>query len=133
MVQEVPTKTTPPFHNESDDPSRGPVDYPNYHGWQGRDGSTYHYYNQTAGNEFMKEQHRTGTGDMIDPEGLYKTVAVKNRENITYGKNVSYTSGANDSRTVGDYSNRVDGSERTTVGEQQENTVNGPTTSSAKS
>jgi hypothetical protein len=133
MANESPTKQTPPTQRESKTNSKDQVEYPNYSCWQTRAGNTPWFVSDTKGNEFMKCQHRSGTHWEMNAKGAFKLVASKNREDITFGKHVSYTTGSQDSTVVGDSSIRTEGSRHVTTVGDSEYTVKGKQVTTAKS
>jgi hypothetical protein len=130
---EQPTKNTPPTHKESQTNAKSKVDYPNYAIWQTRSGNMPWHVSDTKGNEFIKCQHRTGSHWELTSSGAFKMVASKNREDITFGKHVSYVTGAQDTTVKGDSSTRTEGTRRTTTNGDDENTVKGKQVTTAKS
>lgn len=127
------TKKTPRRHSESKTNSKDKIEYPQYTSWQTRSGNVPWLISDTKGNEFMKCQHRTGTHWEMNAKGAFKLVASKNREDITFGKHVSYTTGSQDTVVDGDSSIKTGGSRRTTTNGDDENTVKGKQVTSAKS
>jgi hypothetical protein len=128
-----PLKETPPNHSESASNLKNKIDYPNYFSWQTRSGNLPWFVSDSKGNEFMMAMHRTGTHWEMTESGAFKFVASKNREDITFGKHVSYVTGAQDTTVKGDSSIKTDGSRRTTTNGNDENTVKGKSVVSAKS
>jgi len=133
MANESPTKKTPATQSESKTNAKDEVVYPCYSIWQTRTGNVPWYVSDTKGNEFMKCQHRSGTHWEMNAKGTLKFVASKNREDITFGKHVSYTTGSQDSTVVGDSSIRTEGSRHVTTVGDSENTVKGKQVTTAKS
>ena len=132
MSEQTTNKTQTTF-NESKSSAKNKTDYPNYASWQTRSGHLVYQVSDAAGNEFIRQQHRSGSGWEITKDGTYKLVVSKNREDITFGKHVSYVTGAQDITVKGDSSLRTEGTRRTTTHGDDETTVKGKSVVSAKS
>lgn len=133
MADEKPVKETPPRHSESQTNAKDKVDYPNYAVWQTRSGNMPWFVSDTKGNEFIKCQHRTGSHWELTQSGSFKLVSSKNREDITFGKHVSYVTGAQDTTVKGDSSIKTEGTRRVTTNGDSEDTTKGKSVISAKS
>jgi hypothetical protein len=132
-MSEQPTKKTPTSFNESKSTARENIEYPNYAVWQTRSGHLMYRVSDAKGKEFIQQQHRSGTGWEITKDGTFKTTISKNREDITFGKHVSYVTGAYDTTVKGDSSLRTEGTRRTTTEGDDETTVKGKSVTTAKS
>lgn len=128
-----PTKDTPNKHQESKSNAKDKVEYPNYAVWQTRSGHTPYHISDSKGNEFIKCQHRNGTHWEMTSKGTFKLVASKNREDITFGKHVSYVTGSYDITVKGASSTRTEGTRRTTTQGDEENSIKGKQVTTAKS
>jgi len=128
-----PVKETPPQHSQTPQSIKGSVQYPNYFAFQDRCGNTPWFINNTRGNECMMVQHRTGSYWEFTPTGSFNLVASQNREDITFGKHVSYVTGAHDTTVKGDSSVKTEGSRRITTNGDSEQTTKGKSVLSAKS
>jgi len=128
-----PVKETPSQHSQTPQSMNGPVEYPNYFSFQDRCGNTPRFINNTRGNEFIMCQHRSGSYWELSPTGSFNIVASQNREDITFGKHVSYVTGAQDTTVDGDSSVKTNGTRRTTTNGNSEQTVKGDAAISAKS
>jgi uncharacterized protein (DUF2345 family) len=69
----------------------------------------------------------------MTPTGAFKQVTSKNREDITFGKHISYVTGSNDVTVKGDSSLKTDGTRRVTTQGDSENTTRGKEILTAKS
>lgn len=127
------TKQTPQKHAQSKDSQKDNVEYPNYAVWQTRSGNMPWFVSDTKGKEFMKCQHRTGTSWEMTADGRFKTTVSQNREDVTFGKHVSYVTGSQDTTVKGDSSIRTEGTRRTTTIGDNEDTTKGKSVISAKS
>lgn len=128
-----PTKKTPSQHSQTPQSIKGNVQYPNYFAFQDRCGNTPWFINNTRGNECMMVQHRTGSYWEFTPTGSFNLVASQNREDITFGKHVSYVTGAQDTTVKGDSSVKTEGTRRITTNGDSEDTTKGSSTVHAKS
>ena len=128
-----PVKETPPQHSQTPQSMNGNVEYPNYFTFQDRCGNTPWFINNTRGNEFIMCQHRSGSYWELSPTGSFNIVASQNREDITFGKHVSYVTGAQDTTVDGDSSVKTNGTRRTTTNGDSEDTTKGNSTVHAKS
>ena len=133
MNSEQPVNTTPPNHSESTSNLKDKVDHPNYFAWQTRSGNLPWFVSDSKGNEFMMAMHRTGTHWEMTASGAFKMVASKNREDVTFGKHVSYVTGAQDTTVKGDSSIKTEGTRRVTTNGDSEDTTKGKSVISAKS
>lgn len=126
-------KQTPPKHSQTPQSMKGDVQYPNYFTFQDRTGNVPWFINNTKGNEFIMVQHRTGSYWEFTSTGSFNLVASQNREDITFGKHVSYVTGAYDVTVDGDSSTKTKGTRRDTTNGNSEQTVKGDAAVSAKS
>ena len=127
-----PRLNTIPTDQESKQGLKDKIEHPNYASWQTRTGLGPWFVNDTKGNEFILAQHRSGTHWEMTSTGAFKLVASKNREDITFGKQISYTTGANDSTIDGDSSVKTKGSRRITTDGNSEMTTKGKMAMSMK-
>lgn len=127
-----PRLKTVPRDQESKQGLKDKIEHPNYASWQTRTGLAPWFVNDTKDNEFIMAQHRSGTHWEMTSTGAFKLVASKNREDITFGKQVSYTTGANDSTVDGDSSVKTKGSRRITTDGDSEMTTKGKMAMSMK-
>lgn len=128
-----PVKETPSQHSQTPQSMNGNVEYPNYFTFQDRCGNTPWFINNTRGNEFIMCQHRSGSYWELSPTGSFNIVASQNREDITFGKHVSYVTGAQDTTVDGDSSVKTNGTRRITTNGNSEQSVKGDAAISAKS
>jgi hypothetical protein len=132
-VKPSPIKKTPPKHEQTGIGLKGDMEYPQNFAWQCRDGSTPWVVNNTKGNEFILVQHRSGSYWEMGSGGAFSLVASKNREDITFGKHVTYTTGAHDITVDGDSSVKTKGTRRVTTDGDSEQTTKGKSVVTAKS
>ena len=131
--RQPPRKQTSRTNAETTSNLKNRVNYPNYSAWQTRSGNVPYFVSDSKGNEFMMCMHRSGTHWEMTESGSFKLVASKNREDITFGKHVSYVTGAQDTTVKGDSSIKTYGTRRTTTNGNEENTVKGKQVVSAQS
>jgi len=130
----LPTRPTPTQHSQTAQGLKGEIEHPNYASWQTRTGLVPWFVNDTKGNEFILSQHRSGTYWEMTPTGAFVQVASKNREDITFGKHVTRTTGSHDITVDGgsDSSVKTTGSRRITTDGDSEMTTKGKMVMSMK-
>lgn len=127
-----PKKTTPPSHDENQDPNKKGHDH-NYFLWQTRSGHIPLRVDDTKGNESISMEHRTGSKISFLADGSTKFVSNYGRVDITYGQHRSVTTGAHDSTHRGDSSTRTEGTRRETNEKDYEQSTAGKHVSTADS
>lgn len=132
-MTDAPTRRTPPTQTEAETGQKRQIDYPNYSVWQTRSGNVPWFVSDTKGNEFIKVQHRTGTSWEMTHDGRLKLVTSMNREDITFGKQISYVTGSQDTHIEGDRSVLTYGSDRSTTHGDNEVSIKGKHITTAKS